>query len=69
MAGEIDNESSDRVDIGFEIMKAINEIREKKKRTCEDTIMVLFEKKNIGVQHKGVASALMRLEEAKLLEN
>ena len=31
--------------------------------------MALFEKKSIGVQRKGVTSALKRLEEAKLIEN
>ena len=69
MAEEIDNVSNENMDIGIEIMKAINEIREKKKRPCEDTIMALFEKKSIGVQREGVTSALKRLEEAKLIEN
>ena len=55
MAEEIDNVSNENMDIGIEIMKAINEIREKKKRPCEDTIMALFEKKSIGVQRENRA--------------
>ena len=72
MAEEIDNVSNENMDVGIEMMKAINainEIREKKKRPCEDTIMALLEKESIGVQRKGVTSALKRLEEAKLIEN
>lgn len=66
---ELDKVNNDKIGIGVEIMKAINEIREKKKRPCEDTIMAFFEKKSIGVQRESVASALTRLEEAKLIEN
>ena len=69
MAEETDNVRNENMDIGIEIMKAINEIREKKKRLCDDTIMALLEKKSIRVQRKGVTSALKRLEEAKLIEN
>ena len=69
MAEEIDNVSNENVDIGIEVMKAINEIREEKKRPCEDTIMALFEKKSIGVQRKCVTSALKQLEEAMQIEN
>ena len=69
MAEETDNIRNENMDIGIEIMKAIIEIKEKKKRPREDTIMALLEKKSIGAQRKGVTSALKRLEEAKLIEN
>lgn len=61
--------SNGKTNIDCEIIKAISEIREKKKRPCEDTMITHSEKKGLAVEHRGVTSALIRMEEARVIEN